>query len=166
VSALVRLRPYGDADAWLVEAIEGDPRMMADLGGATPRERFADVHSRRVAGELSGAHHYFVVETPGAERVLGTIGIWASRLGAEEILEAGWMILPGSQGRGYATAAGRALLELARERGLRGPLHAFPAAANRASNAVCRKLGFTLAGEVDLSYNGPAYRCNDWRVDL
>jgi RimJ/RimL family protein N-acetyltransferase len=37
---------------------------------------------------------------------------------------------------------------------------------NAPSNAICRKLGFTLLGPHDFEYRGTVLRCNDWRLDL
>jgi RimJ/RimL family protein N-acetyltransferase len=38
---------------------------------------------------------------------------------------------------------------------------------NLASNAICRKLGFTLVEEAEFEYPpGNFMRCNDWRLDL
>jgi len=46
-------------------------------------------------------------------------------------------------------------------------MHAFPAADHPASNAVCRKAGFTLCGETGFEYPpGTIMRCNDWRLEL
>jgi RimJ/RimL family protein N-acetyltransferase len=46
-------------------------------------------------------------------------------------------------------------------------MHAFPSVTNPPSNAICRKLGFTLMGEYDFEYPvGHLLRCNDWRLDL
>ena len=46
-------------------------------------------------------------------------------------------------------------------------LHAFPAADNAPSNAICRRLGFTLVEELPFEYPpGRWMRCNDWRLDL
>ncbi|HVH31866.1 MAG TPA: GNAT family N-acetyltransferase, partial [bacterium] len=46
-------------------------------------------------------------------------------------------------------------------------LHAFPSVENGPSNAICRKLGFTLQEEADFEYPpGHSMRCNDWRLDL
>ena len=46
-------------------------------------------------------------------------------------------------------------------------MHAFPMVVNAPSNAICRKLGFTLLGEVDFpGRRGGFVRCNDWRIDL
>ena len=42
-----------------------------------------------------------------------------------------------------------------------------PAADRPASNAVCRKAGFTLLGETDIEYPpGTIMRCNDWQMSL
>jgi RimJ/RimL family protein N-acetyltransferase len=44
---------------------------------------------------------------------------------------------------------------------------AYPGVDNAASNAICRKLGFTLLGAEDFEYPpGHLMRCNDWRLDL
>ncbi|HEX5197749.1 MAG TPA: hypothetical protein VFW26_11140, partial [Gaiellales bacterium] len=46
-------------------------------------------------------------------------------------------------------------------------MHAYPSVDNGPSNAICRRLGFQLAGAVDLEYPpGTPMRCNDWRLDL
>ena len=45
--------------------------------------------------------------------------------------------------------------------------HAYPRVDNAASNAVCRKAGFELLGEVGFEYpEGTPIRCCDWRFDL
>jgi RimJ/RimL family protein N-acetyltransferase len=47
-------------------------------------------------------------------------------------------------------------------------VHAFPSVDNAPSNAICRKLGFTLLdGAIEFEYPpGNLLRCNDWRFDL
>jgi RimJ/RimL family protein N-acetyltransferase len=67
------------------------------------------------------------------------------------VYESGWNVLPEFQGRGVAIAAVRAVIAAAREDGRNRWLHAFPSVANAGSNAVCRKAGFTLVGDTDLS---------------
>jgi RimJ/RimL family protein N-acetyltransferase len=75
--------------------------------------------------------------------------------------------MPVFQGRGVATAAAKAIVSLARAQHRHKHLHAFPAADHPASNAVCRKAGFTLRGETDFEYPpGAIMRCNDWRLEL
>jgi RimJ/RimL family protein N-acetyltransferase len=72
------------------------------------------------------------------------------------------MVLPEHQGKGYATAALRLLVDRAREDGRWGDIHAFPGATNGASNALCRKHGFEQVETVDVDYAGRALRCNHW----
>jgi len=74
---------------------------------------------------------------------------------------------PPFQGRGIATAAARAVAEHARAQHQHKHLHAFPAVDHPASNAICRKAGFTLLGDIDFEYPpGSIMRCNDWQLEL
>jgi RimJ/RimL family protein N-acetyltransferase len=42
-----------------------------------------------------------------------------------------------------------------------------PSVDNAPSNALCRKLGFTLLGPHEFEYpKGSWMQCNDWRLDL
>lgn len=76
-------------------------------------------------------------------------------------------MVPAFQGRGIATAATAMLLERARAERGRRYVHAYPMTINAPSNALCRKLGFELLGEVDFPARaGGTIRCNDWRFDL
>ncbi|WP_328742108.1 hypothetical protein [Streptomyces caniferus] len=56
---------------------------------------------------------------------------------------------------------------MARAEGRYPSLQAFPSVEHPASNAVCRKAGFTLAGEsVFECPKGHMMRSNEWRLDL
>ena len=71
------------------------------------------------------------------------------------------------QGRGIATHATAQVVERARAEGTHRYLHAFPVPDNGPSNAICRKLGFTLLGEVEIEFPvGHFAPSNDWRLDL
>src|SRR5438445_17967 len=84
-----------------------------------------------------------------------------------QIYETGWMVLKAHQSRGIATEATALVVEKAKTDGRRRYLHAFPPPANGASNAICRKLGFTLLGEVEFEFPpGNFAASNDWRLDL
>jgi RimJ/RimL family protein N-acetyltransferase len=79
----------------------------------------------------------------------------------------GWGVLPEFQGRGFASAAVKQAIQMARETGRRDSIHAFPSVDNGPSNAICRKAGFELLGETDFEYpKGHWMRCNDWRFRL
>ena len=76
-------------------------------------------------------------------------------------------MIPAFQGRGIGTLATTLAIEAARTERRNRYLHATPRIDNGPSNAVCRKLGFTLLGEVDFEYpEGNPVRGNDWRLDL
>jgi RimJ/RimL family protein N-acetyltransferase len=76
-------------------------------------------------------------------------------------------VLPEHQGRGIASGATALVLDHARAGGRRRFVHAFPSTDNPASNAICRKLGFTLLEVREFEFPpGSTMRCNDWRFDL
>jgi RimJ/RimL family protein N-acetyltransferase len=59
------------------------------------------------------------------------------------------------------------VVDRARAEGTYQFIHAFPSVENGPSNAICRKLGFTLQEEAEFEYPpGHFMRCNDWRLDL
>nr|WP_109589372.1 GNAT family protein [Actinoplanes xinjiangensis] len=83
------------------------------------------------------------------------------------VYELGWKVLPEFQGRGLAgRALARTLAHAAAQDRIRWG-HAFPRVDNAASNALCRRSGFALRGEVDFEFPpGNPLRCHDWRRDL
>lgn len=155
-------------DLWLYESFHCDPQMMTYLGGPWPRERLPEKLKRDVATIEAGTGWIFkIISSEDSKRAVGSVCIWEHLRQGEIINEIGWMILPLFQGRGLASAAVRAILDKARaEKRWGAHLHAFPATANAASNAICRKFAFSLVEEVDLEYAGHPLRCNHWRLDL
>jgi RimJ/RimL family protein N-acetyltransferase len=165
----VRLRDValGDVDAYV--RMRCDPVMMAELGGPLPREGMEARVERDAQEAASGAAliKMIVLDEPEPDAVAGSVSIWSHEeegLGQEEpITEIGWMVLPEFQGRGLAKAAVRALLELARDQGRWGPVHAFPGVTNAPSNGICRSLGFTLLGEYDVTFaDDRLIKTNHW----
>jgi RimJ/RimL family protein N-acetyltransferase len=79
----------------------------------------------------------------------------------------GWFVIPAFQGRGIGAAATLKAIAEARSERKHRFMHAFPSVKNEPSNAICRKLGFTLLEACDFEYPpGHLMRCNDWRLDL
>jgi RimJ/RimL family protein N-acetyltransferase len=155
----VSLRPWEPGDLELLRQLVGDPAMMVHLGGPEPEERIAERHRRYLA---IAATQFKIL---AGDVAAGWVGYWERAWREEPIYETGWSVLPAFQGRGLATAAMRDLLP--RVPTDRRYLGAFPNVENAASNAVCRKLGFTLEGPEDFEYRpGHALRCNVWRLDL
>jgi hypothetical protein len=72
--------------------------------------------------------------------------------------------LPRSRHRGHGDRPGHRSSQV----GAQAPVPArFPSVVNAPSNAICRKLGFTLLGEHEFEYpKGNFMQCNDWRLDL
>jgi hypothetical protein len=59
------------------------------------------------------------------------------------------------------------MIDDARRRGRHRHLHVIQTVGNAASNALCRRLGFELLGEVEVDYpSGVVMRSNDWLLDL
>ena len=158
-----RLEPWGDGDLPLLEQLVGDPVMMEHLGGPESAEKIAD---RQASYAEADSGMYKIVDE-GSGAAVGSVGYWERSWRGEQVFEIGWSVVPAFQGRGIAAAATAQAVALARSDGRHRFLHAFPSVENRASNAICRKLGFTLLGECDFEYPpGRLMRCNDWRLDL
>lgn len=71
------------------------------------------------------------------------------------------------QGNGIAARALAECLQFAANNGDREQAFAFPRTDNAASNALCLRAGFTLAGEADFEYpKGHPIRVNEWMFEL
>ncbi|MGR8009051.1 GNAT family N-acetyltransferase [Streptomyces hypolithicus] len=162
----VRLEPWSDGDLELLRRSNA-PEMMEHVGGPETDEQVLARHTRYVNRDGSHSGRMFrITLLPGGEPV-GTIGFWNQTWRGELVFETGWSVLPAYQGRGIAAAATAATIDLVRADGTHRHLHAFPSVDNPASNAVCRKAGFTLTGPCDFEFPpGNIMRCNDWRLDL
>jgi RimJ/RimL family protein N-acetyltransferase len=156
----VELHAYADADLALTEALETDPEVMRELGGPIEREKLPEIHRSRLADPW-----WFKIVVEAGGPAVGTIGVWATRHAGELLHETGWMVLPAHQGRGIASAALTLLIERVKAERRFPSIHAFPPVTNAPSNALCRKAGFTLLGQVDFVYSGRTLRCNHWELD-
>lgn len=164
----VRLRDVelGDVSAYV--QMRCDPVMMAELGGPLPREGIEEKVARDVLAVAAG-EAWIKMIVPGEaalDVVAGSVVLWShDEDGGEPVTEIGWMVLPEFQGRGLGKQAVRILLELARDDGRWGLVHAFPATTNGPSNGICRSLGFRLAGERDVTFAGRVLRSNHWVIN-
>ena len=159
----MRIEPWGDGDLPLLQRLNGDPAMMAHVGGPESPKKIAERHARYARPD---SKQFKIVDEETGEGV-GWVGYWEREWHGEQVYEMGWAVLPGFQGRGFASAATRAAIEQARDERDRRFLHAYPSVENEPSNAVCRKAGFTLLGRETFEYpKGNLMRCNDWCIDL
>ena len=159
----IHLERWGEDDLPLLEQLMGDPDMTKFLGGPESPERLAE---RQRKYERPGSGMFKIVDDASGLGV-GSVGFWDKAWRGGGVYETGWSVIPAFQGRGIAVAATRQAIELARDTGRHRYIHAFPKVVNEASNAICRKLGFTLLGPCDFEFPpGNPIRCNDWRLEL
>jgi len=163
----VMLQPWSEKDLPLLEKLLGDPAMMEHLGGSETPEQILRRHQRYLQPSEPGTGQMFSIVLHPELEAVGSIGYWEKSWRDQLVYEMGWHILPAYQGRGIATKAGEAVIEEARLQQTYRFMHAFPSVENAPSNAICRKLGFTLIGECQFEYPpGNFMQCNDWRLDL
>ncbi|MFC8451122.1 GNAT family N-acetyltransferase [Kitasatospora sp. NPDC057223] len=167
---LLRDVGLGDLDAYV--RMRCDPVMMAELGGPLPREGIEAKVRLDVEQAAAGIWwiKMIVPDEAAPQVVAGQVSLWQHDADdgsdGEPVSEVGWMVLPEFQGRGFGRDAVRSLLELAREDGRWGLVHAFPGVPNAPSNGICRSLGFTFVGEQEVEFAGRLLRTNHWTLDL
>lgn len=138
--------------------------MTEHLGGPETQAQL-EVRLKRYVAATTDEARMFKVIADGEPA--GGVGFWAREWQGERIYETGWGVFPEFQGRGIATGAMELLIPIARVANRHQWMHAFPAPDNGRSNAICRKLGFELLGEVDFEYpKGHWMPSNDWRLGL
>jgi RimJ/RimL family protein N-acetyltransferase len=166
-SADINLRLWSESDLQLLEKLMGDPAMTEHLGGPETPEKLRERHERYCRISDTDNSRMFVIVL-GPERLpAGSIGYWEKVWQGQRVWETGWSVLPEFQGQGIATKAVAAVVDRTRAEREHRFMHAFPSVDNGPSNAICRKTGFKLQGEVDFEYPpGNFMRCNDWRLDL
>jgi RimJ/RimL family protein N-acetyltransferase len=109
----------------------------------------------------------FKIVDEATGEAVGSVGYWEKVWRGERIYEIGWSVLPAFQGRGIAGIATAQVIDRAKAEKKHRFLHAFPSPDNAPSNAICRKLGFTLLGEVEFEFpRGNFAPSNEWRLDL
>ena len=163
----VALRPWSERDLPLLERLSGDPAMTAHLGGPEPPDKIRERHARYCAIAGTGRGRMFVIVVGPDATPVGSVGYWEREWRGELVWETGWSVLPEFQGRGFATSGTAAAVERAKAERKHRSIYAFPAVENTPSNAICRKVGFTLVGEEEFEYPaGHFMRCNEWRLDL
>ncbi len=161
----VDIRSWSDGDLPLLERLLGDPAMMTYLGGPESPAKIRERHARYC--RPSDTARVFAVVVGPERQAVGWVGFWEKEVRGQRVWETGWSVLPESQGQGIGARATAIVLERARAEGRYQFIHAFPSVENGPSNAICRKLGFTLHEEGDFEYPpGHMMRCNDWRLDL
>ncbi|MFE5855407.1 GNAT family N-acetyltransferase [Streptomyces sp. NPDC056500] len=167
-TAAVHIEAWAEGDLNLLRAANA-PELMSHLGGSESDEQVVARHLRylQLSADTTGKGRMYRIVSTATGEPMGTIGFWEQQWHGQQVYETGWTVLPGFQRRGAATAATLAVVEAARAERRNRYLHAFPSVLNDASNAVCRKVGFTAMGECEVEYPpGHPLQVNDWRLDL
>ena len=162
----VRIRPYAASDLDLLQRLLGDAGMMRDLGGPESAEAIWARHQRYLEStpESGGL---FTIETGPAGAPVGWVGYWETMWRDQVVWESGWHVLPEFQGQGLAASGAARMIELVNARPEHRFLYSFPSVANSASNALCRRLGFSLLGEAEVEYpKGRVMLSNEWRHEI
>jgi RimJ/RimL family protein N-acetyltransferase len=159
----VRIESWGEGDLPLLLLCLGDSAMMKHLGGPESPEKIAE---RQTRYQRPDSKQFKILDEASGEGI-GWVGYWERDWRGAQVYEIGWSVLPAFQGRGVAGAATLQAIAIARAERAHRFLHAYPSADNASSNAICRKLGFTLNGPCDFAYpKGSMMACNDWCLDL
>jgi len=139
------LRPgWTDDASALVEAIRQEPVAKMLTRAPWPYE-LDDAHGFLARPHISEEPSFLIfLRTAGKPRLIGGIGLTTQGYKTE----LGYWITPGHWGLGFATEAGRAVVNMARH-SLRLPrLHASHFVDNTASGHVLTKLGFARTGQI------------------
>ena len=163
----VRIEPWEAEHFSLLERLLGDPAMTEHLGGPESHDQLVDRQQRyEQVGEGGTGQMYAIVDGASGQAV-GSVGYWEREWGGETVYETGWSVIPAFQGRGIAVAGTALVIDAARAERTHRFLFAYPSVDNPPSNAICRKLGFTLLDAQEFEYPaGHFMRCNVWRLDL
>lgn len=145
----LRFREMADGDLDLMAGLLGDPAVMTFY--PRPKRRDEALGWIRWNQRNYAEHGYglWIVETDDG-RFVGDCGLTWQPVGGGKVLEVGYHTVPALQGRGYATEAARACVDLAL--GPVGETHvvAIINPANTPSRRVAEKLGMRLEQETEV----------------
>jgi len=163
----VRLRPPGAGDLTAIAVANQDPQIVRWFGVAQP---YTEADARRYVEQdaprewARGAEAIFVI-ADAADAYAGAVDLRISTTDPA-VGEVGFLVAPQARGRGYATAAVRALAEWGfTELGLiRVQWRA--EVGNDASRRVAEKAGFTMEGLVRQGYEDDGRRRDCWIASM
>ncbi len=165
----IKIRPYSDDDMLVLEKTLGDPSQMIHLNGPENHERLERRHEEYVRMSIDPiAGCMYTITVHSGSVPVGHTGYWETEWNGEKGWETGWFVIPEFQGKGIATAAMRILIDQLATLNI-DSVFAYPSVTNEASNAISKKLGFTVIEEMDYEYpreSGKLLRCNVWKLDL
>ncbi|MGN6374738.1 MAG: GNAT family N-acetyltransferase [Sphingomonas sp.] len=139
------LRPGWPEDARALSQAIGHEEVVTKLARAPWPYALGDAQAFLARPRDAAQPSFLIVAREGDDaEIVGGIGIERREDGRHEL---GYWLTPGAWGRGYATEAGRQMIEIARTLGIRR-LHAGHFVDNPASGRVLAKLGFRPVGKA------------------
>ena len=124
------------------------------VSGEASAEWLAELRLATVADPWK---HGFALVLLTEDKVIGASG-FKGPPDAEGVVEIGYAVAPGYQGRGYATEAAQALIEYAMSTGLVRAVRAHTLPKSNPSTRVLEKCGFNFLGEVIDPQDGSVWR--------
>ena len=160
----LHLRPWSNADATALFELARDPRI-GMLCGWKPYEHIDDAHE--ALSTVLAAPDSYAVALASTGEIVGSIAL---RIDADTtdgtVADIGYWIGAPYWGNGYATEAGHAIIERARELGVSTIILKY-FDGNEASRRVSEKLGFTWRSrEEDVEYPLIGQRLTVHRTEL
>ena len=160
----LHLRPWSNADATALFELARDPRI-GMLCGWKPFERIDDAHE--ALSTVLAAPDSYAVTLASTGEIVGSIAL---RIDADTtdgtVADIGYWIGAPYWGNGYATEAGHAIIERARELGVETIILKY-FDGNEASRRVSEKLGFTWRSrEEDVEHPLIGQRLTVHRTEL
>jgi len=140
------LRPGWPEDARALSEAIGHEAVVTKLARVPWPYALGDAEAFLMNSAAGTDPRFMILLHEGAEtRLIGGIGIH-DEAGARHL---GYWLTPAAWGRGYATEAGQAVVEMARHALGYRRLHAWHFADNPASGRVLTKLGFRRTGRIE-----------------
>ncbi|MEG3088621.1 GNAT family N-acetyltransferase [Sphingomonas sp. PB4P5] len=161
------LRPGWPEDAPALAAAIGHEQVVAKLARAPWPYALEDAESFLAIPRAATVPNFLIFESPAhAPRLIGGIAIDLATAGEAEF---GYWLTPDAWGRGYATEAGRQVIDMARHALDLRRLHAGHFIDNPASGRVLTKLGFRATGRIEPRHSrarGTDVPCAVFELDL
>lgn len=160
----LRLRPWNDMDAPELYELARDPRI-GMLCGWKPFECIDDAHS--ALSTVLAAPDSYAVTLASTGEIVGSIALRIDRDSPEaRVADIGYWIGAPYWGKGYATEAGKAIIDRARELSVKTMVLKY-FDGNDASRRVSEKLGFAWRSrEEDVEYPLIGKRLTVHRTEL
>lgn len=162
----IRIVPWSNHDFVLLHLMN-TPKMTEYLGGPETTQQIIARHKLYLdIGKYGTGQMFSIVLLPYQKKV-GIVGYWEREWQKKKVYEIGWGVLPQFQSKGIASIAVAKAIAIASSEQKHHFIHAFPSINNHTSNAICRKLNFSLVGKCDFEYpRGSFMQSNNWRLKI